>query len=121
MADAVMPVNLAKAQDSRYFSVEAEDNAVKGETDGGYVNARPRHTRRPRKTFTTGWTDISHDDYLEAETFYDLVATWKVFTYVNKTTGVTYRVRFDKPLKWSYTGFGIAKLWSCTSVTLKEA
>ncbi len=121
MADQVFLASLAKAQDSKYFSVEQEDNAVKGETDGGYVHARRRHTRPPRKTFTTGWTDIGHDLYLEAIEFYNLVGTWNVFTYVDKTTNLTYRVRFDKPPKWGYTGMGSAKLWSCTGVTLKQA
>lgn len=121
MVDAVFPATLAKVQDSKYFSVEQEDNAVKGETEGGYVNARPRHTRRPRKTFTTGFTDIAHARYLEAIAFYDLVGTWKVFTYIDKTTGITYRVRFDKPPKWTWGGVGVAKIWSCTGVTLIEA
>lgn len=119
MADAVFPANLWKKQDSKYFAVEQEDNAIKGETDGGYVDARPRHTRKPRKTFTTGWTDLNHASYLEAITFYELVGTWKVFTWVDPTTGISYRVRFEKGPKWSYAGFGIAKLWG-TSVTLKE-
>uniref|UniRef100_A0AAU6W0F5 Phage tail protein n=1 Tax=Pseudomonas phage Nican01 TaxID=3138540 RepID=A0AAU6W0F5_9CAUD len=121
MADAVFPAAMAKEQDSKYFAVEQEDNAIKGETDGGYINARPRHTRRPRKTFTTGWTDVSHATYLIAQAFYDEVGTWKVFTYVDRTTGVTYRVRFDKPPKWAYSGMGVAKIWSCTAATLKEA
>lgn len=121
MVDAVFPVNLAKVQDSKFFTVEQEDNAVKGDTEGGYVNARPRHTRRPRKTFTTGYTCISHAHYLEAIAFYEVVGTWKVFTYVDKTTGVTYRVRFDKPPKWTWNGIGIAKIWTSAAITLKEA
>lgn len=121
MVDAVFPANLAKVQDSQFFAVEQEDNAIKGETDGGYVSARPRHTRKPRKTFTTGYTDISHAHYLEAIAFYEKVGTYKVFTYVDRTTGVTYRVRFDKPPKWSYKGMGVAKIWSCSGITLKEA
>jgi hypothetical protein len=121
MADAVFPARLAKIQDSKFWSVEQEDNAIKGETDGGYINARPRHTRRPRMTFTTGYTDIAHADYLQAIAFYNLVGTWKVFTYVDKTTGVTHRVRFDKPPKWTYAGAGVAKIWTSASITLKEA
>lgn len=119
MADEVFPSTLADQQDSKHFSVEQEDNAVKGETEGGYIHARRRHTRKPRKTFTTGWTDINHASYQAAIVFYDLVGTWKIFTWVDPTTGTTYRCRFDKPPKWSYTGMGIAKLWSST-VTLKE-
>lgn len=121
MVDAVFPANLAKVQDSQFFSVEQEDNAIKGETDGGYVSARPRHTRKPRKTFTIGYTDISHAHYLEAIAFYELVGTYKVFTYVDRTTGVTYRVRFDKPPKWSFKGMGVAKIWTSAAITLKEA
>lgn len=121
MADAVFPADMAKQQDSKYFAVDQEDNAIKGETDGGYIHARPRHTRRPRKTFTTGWTDVSHATYLNAQAFYDAVGTWKVFTWVDPTTGVTYRVRFDKPPKWSYSGMGVAKIWTCSGVSLKEA
>lgn len=121
MADAIFPARLAKIQDSKFFSVEQEDNAIKGETDGGYINARPRHTRRPRKTFTTGYTDIAHADYLLAIEFYNQVGTWKVFTYVDRTTNVTYRVRFDKPPKWTWGGVGVAKFWTSASITLKEA
>lgn len=121
MADSIFPARLAKLQDSKFFSVEQEDNAIKSETDGGYVNARARSSRRPRKTFTTGYTDIAHADYLIAQQFYDEVGTWKIFTYVDKTTGVTRRVRFEKPIKWKYVGAGIAKIWTSESITLKEA
>lgn len=121
MADEIYPTRLALIQDSKFLTVTQEDNAVKGETEGGYLNTRPRHTRRPRKTFTTGYTSIVHADYLEAIGFYDKVGTWKVFTWVDKTTGVTYRVRFDKPPKWSYVGAGVAKIWTSEAITLKEA
>lgn len=119
MADAVFPTNLWEKQDSSYFTVAQEDNAIKGETDGGYVDARPRHTRKPRKTFTTGWTDLDHASYLEAIAFYDLCGTWKVFTWKDPTTSITYRVRFSKAPTWTYVGMGLAKLWKA-SVTLNE-
>lgn len=120
MADAIFPAELWTWQDSQYFSVSQEDNAVKGETDGGYVYARRRSTRKPRKTFTTGWTDLSHERYLQAIAFYDQVGTWKVFTYKDPTTNVTYRVRFGAPLKWQYKGFGPTRLWTTSGVSLIE-
>jgi hypothetical protein len=120
MADFVFPTNLWTQQDSKNFTVDQEDNAVKGETDGGYVDARPRHTRKPRKIFTTGWTDVNQATYLEAQAFYDQVGTWGVFTWKDPTTDVTYRVRFDKAPKWNYTGMGVAKLWTTSGVTLNE-
>lgn len=121
MPDPIFPAHLAKLQDAKYFKIASEDNAVKGETEGGYVAARPRHTRRPRRTFITGFTDIKHAEYLEIQTFFDQVGTWRVFDYVDPTTLVTHKVRFEKPIECKYTGMGIAKLWTLAEVTLKEA
>ena len=120
MVDPVFPVELASEQDSSKFQVEQEDNAVKGETEGGYVFTRRRNTRRPRRTFTTGFTDISQALQEKLETFYDLVGTHTPFVYTNPATGKTFRVRFTAGPKYQYTGMGKTRLWSVASLTLKE-
>lgn len=121
MADPVYPAELAKQQDSSKFKVEQEDNAVKGETEGGYVFARPRNTRKPRKTFTTGYTDISQALCQQLRDFYDKVGTYQVFQWTDPTDQKVYRVRFSAGPKYDYTGVGKTRLWSVSSLTLKEA
>ncbi len=111
---------LAAIQDSKYFSIEQLDNSVKGELEGGYVHTRPRTTRKPRKRFTTGFTDISAADFKTLCDFYDDVGTHSTFTWVNPVYGTTHEVRFEKPFRGKYVGMGPAFLFTVTDITLLE-
>lgn len=114
------PAALAKVQDSQYFQIEVEDKGLKGEADGGYVHVRPRHTRKPRRTFKTGFTELTQVEYQALLDFYDLVGTYTKFAYVNPTTGVTHEVRFNKAFTGKYKGMGGRHLWNVTDIELIE-
>ena len=120
MATKVFPEELAKLQDSQFFKVELEDKAIKGESEGGYIHARPRHTRRPRRTFTTGYTEISQVAKEQLFAFYDQVGTFDKFVYTDPTSGSSHEVRFDKPFSAKYKGIGKTALWTIQDVVLKE-
>lgn len=120
MADKTFPASLAEIQDSQYFQIELEDKGLKGEVEGGYTHTRPRHTRKPRRSFKTGFTEITQAQMQTLLDFYDLVGTYDKFNYTDPTTGAVYEMRFDKPFSPKYKGVGTTKLWTITDVVLKQ-
>jgi phage-related protein len=115
------PPLLAGKEDSAECQVEVEDVAVRSETDGGYVYTRARHTRTPRKTWTTGFTNISHAQKTELEQFYQTQRGGSdSFTYTPPTEGVEKIVRFKGPLKFQYTGAGTYFRWDVKNIDLEE-
>lgn len=127
MSNPVFPAGLAALQDSAHFSDEQEDPAIKSEMEGAYVVTRARHTRAPRRTFTTGFTEISNANKQALQAFYAQVRGGSViFDYVDPVSAkhgapVTYAVRFASgPLKWTVKSIGAKTFWS-TTFTLQEA
>lgn len=120
MATKTFPAVLADIQDSQFFQIDLEDKTLKGEVEGGYTHARPRHTRKPRRTFKTGFTEITQAQMELLVSFYDDVGGYTKFNYTNPTTGVVHEVRFDKPFGLKYKGIGATKLWNITDIVLKE-
>lgn len=107
-------------EDSSKFSISFEDPVVRGEVEGGYVTTRARHTRRPRRTFTTGFTDMTPAQILSLENFYDSKRGGSVaFTYAHPTTGTVFTVRF-KGFSENYSGAGSVFRWDVGSVQLEE-
>lgn len=120
---------LAKSQDSKYFTVEMEDVALKTKMDGGYVVSRAKHTRKPRKTFKAGYTGISNADKLILQNFYESVGGGSViFNWVSPIKLVTsvmqqngsqitvtstdsYAVRFVEKMIFQYAGIGNTQMW----------
>lgn len=115
------PINLALRQDSIYYSRTQDDLAIKTKMESGYTHARARSTRRPRKTFTTGFTDISQEEMTQLESFYDKVGAFDTFNWTDPTSGVVYVVRFEGAFKSIYRGAGAHHRYNVTNITLKEA
>jgi hypothetical protein len=89
--------------------------------EGGYVVSRARHTRRPRRKFKTGYTGLKNDDKKTLEDFYDLVrGSSVIFDWTDPIDNVVWQVRFAQPLRFSYTGVGVAKLFD-VMVELEQA
>ena len=115
------PAALAARQDSAHFKVEREDKTIRGSMEGGYEHTRPRHTRRNRRIFTTGFTDISQAEFEALEDFYDQVGGHTNFNWVNPTNGENFVVRFEKPIAGKYIGAGGNHRYEVINVRLKEA
>ena len=109
---ANLPV-LSKGESPSLWGVGHEDVGMKSETDGGYVFTRPRHTRKPRRTFSTGWMDMNQTDFDAMENFFDIVGAFTAFNYVNymKSDEIV-NVRFAEPPKYSYEGVGATKRYT---------
>jgi hypothetical protein len=113
---------LADIQDSKYYSVTSEDVAIKSKMEGGYVVSRPRHTRKARKTFRTGFSDLSSDQKATLEVFWDSVSGGSViFLWLNPVDNASYQVRFTKPMEFKYVGAGGHHRWDCPTIELEQA
>ena len=91
-------------EDSKFFGVATPNSAQRNETDGGYTLTRPRFTRAPRKTFTTGFTNLTLAQKDAIQGFYDEKGGAISFTWQDPTSGITHVVRFKGDLKWKYSG-----------------
>jgi len=114
------PINLAAAQDSKYFTEKFLSKSVKGELEGGYEHVRPRTTRQNRRVFQTGFTMISDALKVELENFFLLKGDHTAFVYTHPVTNVTYSVRFQTDLTITYAGGGNNPKWSINTIEMKE-
>ncbi len=113
---------LSIGMNSKVFSSEAENPVVRTKMEGGYVTSRPRHTRRPRRTYTVGFTFLSEADRIALETFWDTVKGGSVaFYWTHPTTGVERLMRFaeGESLSFKHIGVGSNLRWE-TQFKLEE-
>jgi hypothetical protein len=116
---------LSTQQDQKFYDEVPEDTGMKAETDGGYEITRPRHTRRGRLSFSTGFTNISDADKAALLSFYNSVGTFNMFNWTRPTGGAAIVVRFVKPPKFKYshavnTGGVVSHRWDTDTIELKE-
>jgi phage-related protein len=107
-------------EDSSKFGLDLENVGIRSEMEGGYVLTRPRHTRRPRRTWSTGFTDLSEAQKTTFETFFNEHGTFKVFTYTVKTSNEVVQVRFASVPSFDYKGYGTNYRWDIGSIKLEE-
>ena len=111
MTNPVFP-KMDKEQDSKFYEISLEDVALKTQLDGGYVVSRAKHTRKPRKTFQTGYSSILNADRARLEAFYAQVRGGSVvFDWTDPIDKVVHQVRFADEMRFQYVGVGVAQLW----------
>lgn len=114
-------VALAGLENSKYFGVAQADPAKKQEVEGGYTVSRPRYTRLPRKTWTTGFSDLTTVEKDSFATFWDTKMGGSAsFTYLNPADAATYTVRFMGQPKINYVGMAALRRWEITGITLEQ-
>lgn len=110
-----------KEQDASEFTVQQEDPAMRTEMEGGYVFTRARHTRVPRKTWTSSFKYIASNDKDELQTFWETVRGGSViFQWRNPQDDQDYLVRFLEPLNFKYVGIKNNQRWD-VSFKVQEA
>lgn len=114
-------VALAGLEDSKHFGESQANPAKSAEVDGGYTVTRPRYTRLPRKTWETGFTDLTTVQKDSFETFWDTKKGGSdSFTYLNPADAQTYTVRFKGQPKINYVGMAALRRWDITGVMLEQ-
>jgi len=114
-------VALAGLEDSKHFGVSQADPSKKTEIEGGYTVSRPRYTRLPRKTWMTGFSDLTTTEKNSFTTFWDTQMGGSAsFTYLNPADAQTYTVRFMGQPKIKYVGMAALRRWEITGITLEQ-
>jgi phage-related protein len=108
---------LAALQDAAQFGFEQEDKGIRSEMEGGYVLTRPRFTGKPRRTWKTGFTDLSNTDKQTFESFFSIYGTYQSFNYTVPTGEGIVVVRFKQAPKYDYKGIGSNFRWNITDIT----
>ncbi len=98
-------------EDASKFGMEVEDAGMRSEMEGGYVLTRPRFTRPPRRTWSTGFTSIDEVNFQAFVQFFNEYGTYKGFTYVVPTTNENVNVRFSQKPTFKYVGIGTTSMW----------
>ena len=95
------------------------DNAIRSNTEGGYVKTRPRHTRGQLKKFQITWTDVSDADKEVIQSFFETVYTYSELEFTHPTEALDYSVRFEAPPDFKYIGAGTNYRWTITAVLVE--
>lgn len=114
---------LAGKEDASKFGFALENVSIRSQMEGGWVITRARHTRKPRRTWTTGFTDISNTQKELLEAFYNDKGAHVGFTYELPVGGATkevVNVRFTEPMQFKYAGYGDNYRWNIDAITLEE-
>ena len=107
-------------EDAAKFGLDLEDVGIRSEMEGGYVLTRPRHTRRPRRTWSTGFTDLSDVQKGQFEDFFNTHGTFLGFTYTVRTSSEVVNVRFKGVPDFKYKGHGDNFRWDIDNIKLEE-
>jgi hypothetical protein len=116
MTNPVFPASITGLQDSKFYNIELEDQSIKTSIEGGYVVSRARHTRPPRRTYTTGFSSMTASQLGDLVAFWDSVRGGStVFDWIEPITQAAASVRFvEKSLHLKYVGMGPTRLWDVT-------
>lgn len=115
--------------DQKHFSEKVDNPAMSAKADGGYEFTRPRFTRRPRRVFTTGYTNISSADKLRLADFWNQVKGGSdAFHWTHPASNEIILVRFgaSKTLDFAYSHYaadgqgGDDHRWNTGAFELRE-
>lgn len=112
--------SLGDGEDAKKYGFDTEDVGKRSEMEGGYVLTRPRHTRRPRRMWKTGFTAVSQTDFDTFLEFWNDHGTYTGFTYTTKIGSEAVNVRFMQKPRWTYVGVGTTYLWDIDDIVLEE-
>lgn len=111
MANFPTKPSLSQGESPSLYKNEAEDNANKAPTDGGYEFRRRRFTRTRRRSIETGFVNLPHADYQILDTFWETHQTDTAFIWFDYMHDVSRQVRFDD-FKPDYVGVGQNRSWT---------
>lgn len=115
---------LSMKPDGESYRLSAPNPSKDGEqTDGGYWITRPRYTRKPPRSFSFKFVDISQADRDELLAFWeDVKGSSVAFNWRDPTDDALYNVRFGKgfELEFSRTGHGTNHRYDTNEIKLTE-
>lgn len=117
----MLKLPLEKKQDSSKFTETSDDPSKTLTVDGGYEYSRPLYTRRPRKTWTIAFTNLTDEERQELMDFWDKVKGGSnAFYWWHPIRQEYVLVRFKSSISFEYKGAGTTYRWNSSQITLKE-
>lgn len=107
-------------EDSQHFDISREDVAIETQTDGGYIYSRPRNARPASRIISTGFTELTQDQFDLLDEFIATYGRFRIFNYTIPTTGEVISVRFKTLPKFNYVGAGGTHRYSASGIELRE-
>lgn len=99
--------------DSKTYTEEQDDPAMRNKMEGGYTITRPRYSRI-RKTFSFTYRSMTEADKATMQTFWGTTKGGsEIINWTNPYNNTVYQVRFLEKLQWTQVGAGTLKLWDC--------
>lgn len=93
------------------------DNTIKSESEAGYIQSRPRFTRKTSEFGPLDYQPLTAAEKVQIEALHDQVGCSALFTWTMPVEGSTHNVRFKEEPTFKLIGPG---MWSC-SFSLEEA
>lgn len=117
----MLQLPLQDKQNSAKFTEETDNPAKETTTDGGYTYTRPQYTRRPRKTWVIGFTNLTEEERVILSNFFDQVKGGSnAFEWTHPVTKQIHNVRFKGTIQFIYRGAGTTYRWDTSNITLRE-
>ncbi len=121
MAADYPTATLAGLEDSKHFLVSQANPAKGADMEGGYRTTRPRYTRTPRKTWTTGFSDLTDAQKDSHASFWDTKKGGSdSFIYLNPADATEYTVRFIGTPDIKYVGIASLRRWEIKGIKLEQ-
>jgi len=109
---------------AKYSEKPAADPGINFSSDDDYQISRPRHTRRPGREFTLGFTFVTDAQKREVETLYndargssDIITGWE---HPIDKVEVLVRFKQGSAPQYQYKGRAGAHYWDITGINLVE-
>lgn len=93
------------------------DNTLKSESEAGYIQSRPRFTRKPSDFGPLDYQNLTAAEKEQIKALHDQVGCSVLFSWTMPVENTTHNVRFKEDPTFKLIG---PDVWSC-SFTLEEA
>lgn len=93
------------------------DNTLKSEVEAGYVQSRPRYTRKTSEFGPIDYQVLTSAEKDQIQSLFDQVGCSAIFAWIMPIETTTHNVRFKEPPAFKLVG---PSIWAC-NFTLEEA
>jgi phage-related protein len=112
---------LSKKPDQEQYGEELEDVTDTATTEGGYEFTRPKHARKPRMKWATGYTEVPDADKVKLMDFLTKKGRHTAFYWEHPIYKTQHLVRFAKVFKPDYANFlANDHHWNVHGIELRE-
>jgi hypothetical protein len=96
------------------FDSAAIDNTIRSKKEAGYVQARPRFTRKQHNFGPIAYSLLLPAEWQAIKAHDDTVGGWGMFSWIHPEWGSTHQVRYGENGRPKFQRVGTGGLMQCT-------